>query len=75
MGDVLTGILCALLGQGYEPFTACCLGVYIHGHAADLVAAEKGEIGMSAVDVQERLPHAFQDLSSDRIPGGNDSTR
>ncbi|ABB32112.1 carbohydrate kinase, YjeF related protein [Geobacter metallireducens RCH3] len=63
MGDVLTGILASLLGQGYEPFDACRLGVFIHGHAADLVAADKGEIGMSAVDVQERLPWAFKTLT------------
>ncbi|GLI38969.1 NAD(P)H-hydrate dehydratase [Geobacter hydrogenophilus] len=63
MGDVLTGILASLLGQGYEPFDACRLGVFIHGYAADLVAADKGEIGMSAVDVQERLPWAFKTLT------------
>lgn len=62
MGDVLTGVLVSLLGQGYDPFDACRLGVFIHGHAADLVAADKGEIGMSAVDVQERLPWAIRDL-------------
>ncbi|CAG0981073.1 Bifunctional NAD(P)H-hydrate repair enzyme Nnr [Geobacteraceae bacterium] len=60
MGDVLTGILASLLGQGYPPYDACRLGVFIHGHAADLVADDKGEIGMSAVDVQERIPWAFQ---------------
>jgi NAD(P)H-hydrate repair Nnr-like enzyme with NAD(P)H-hydrate dehydratase domain len=38
------------------------LGVFLHGFAADLVAAEMGEIGMSAVDVQERLPYAFREL-------------
>jgi NAD(P)H-hydrate epimerase len=62
MGDVLTGVLTALLAQGYEPFTACRLGVFIHGLAADLVASEKGEIGMSATDVQERLPYAIKKL-------------
>ena len=59
MGDVLTGILVALLGQAYDPFTACRLGVYLHGAAADLVAARKGETGITAVDVQESLPYAF----------------
>jgi NAD(P)H-hydrate epimerase len=62
MGDVLTGVLAALLAQGYEPFQACKLGVFIHGHAADLVAADKGEIGISAVDVQEKLPYAIKDI-------------
>jgi ADP-dependent NAD(P)H-hydrate dehydratase / NAD(P)H-hydrate epimerase len=58
MGDVLTGVLAAYIAQGYDPFTACMLGVFIHGYAADLVAAEKGEIGITATDVQERLPFA-----------------
>ncbi len=62
MGDVLTGILAALLAQGYSPQDACRLGVFVHGHAADLVASTKGEIGMSAVDVQERIPYAFKQL-------------
>jgi NAD(P)H-hydrate epimerase len=66
MGDVLTGILVALLGQGNDPFTACKLGVFLHGFAADLVAADKGEIGMSATDLQERLPYAIHQLM-----GGN----
>ncbi|QEM68077.1 NAD(P)H-hydrate dehydratase [Geobacter sp. FeAm09] len=62
MGDVLTGIIVSLLGQGYGCRDACRLGVFIHGHAADLVARDKGEIGMSAGDVQEKLPHAYHDL-------------
>lgn len=62
MGDVLTGVLTALVAQGHEPFQACKLGVFIHGYAADLVAADKGEVGMAAVDVQERLPYAFKEL-------------
>ena len=62
MGDVLSGMLVALLGQGYEPFSACKLGVFVHGFAADLVAAEQGETGMAATDVQERIPRAIQQL-------------
>ncbi|MBP1727974.1 MAG: yjeF [Deltaproteobacteria bacterium] len=61
-GDVLTGIITALVAQGYEPFAACCLGVFIHGLAADLAAAEKGEIGLIATDIQEMLPYAFKRL-------------
>jgi len=58
----LTGVLAALLAQGYEPLAACKLGVFLHGYAADLVAADKGEIGISAVDVQERLPYAIKEI-------------
>lgn len=62
MGDVLTGIITSLLGQGYAAWDACRLGVYLHGYAADMVADEKGEIGMSAGDVQEMLPYACNSL-------------
>ncbi len=62
MGDVLTGIIAALIGQGHEVWEACCLGVFIHGHAADLVARDKGEVGITATDVVEMLPFARKKL-------------
>ena len=62
MGDVLTGIIASLLGQHYSTWDACRIGVYIHGYAADLVADEKGEIGINASDVQEMLPYAYNKL-------------
>jgi NAD(P)H-hydrate epimerase len=62
MGDVLTGLMVALLSQHYDPYTACRLGAFLHGFAADLAVAEKGETGLSATDVQERLPFAFNEL-------------
>jgi NAD(P)H-hydrate epimerase len=62
MGDVLTGIIVSLLGQHYSAWDACRIGVYLHGYAANLVADEKGEIGMSAGDVQEMLPYAYNKL-------------
>ena len=62
MGDVLTGIIVSLLGQGYPAWDACRLGVFIHGYSADLVAEEKGEIGINATDVQEMLPFAYNKL-------------
>ncbi len=62
MGDVLTGIIAALIGQGHEVREACCLGVFIHGHAADLVARDKGEVGITATDVVEMLPYARKKL-------------
>lgn len=63
MGDLLTGLLVALLAQGYSPWTACRLGVFVHGLAGDRVAQQKGEMGMSAVDVQEELPYTFKHLA------------
>jgi ADP-dependent NAD(P)H-hydrate dehydratase / NAD(P)H-hydrate epimerase len=62
MGDVLTGVVASLIGQGYPPFEACQLGVFLHGHAADLLLARKGTQGMSASDVQETLPEALKAL-------------
>jgi hydroxyethylthiazole kinase-like uncharacterized protein yjeF len=59
-GDVLTGILTALLAQGYSPVEAACLGVYVHGLAGDIAARHKGMVSMIASDVVEHLPEAFQ---------------
>ena len=61
-GDVLTGILLALLSQGYPQKDACRLGVYIHGLAGDLAAEELGEEGMIASDVIKYIPYAFKKL-------------
>lgn len=62
MGDVLTGIIVSLLGQGYAAWDACRLGVFLHGFAADMVVEEKGEIGINASDVLEKLPYAYDKL-------------
>lgn len=50
-GDVLTGIITAFLAQGYSPELAPLLGVFIHGMAGDMAAAELGEFGMVASDI------------------------
>jgi NAD(P)H-hydrate epimerase len=63
MGDVLTGVVAALVGQGYPPFDACQLGAFVHGYAADLLAEQKKTQGMNATDVQELLPEALFRLS------------
>lgn len=68
MGDVLTGIIVSLLGQGYVAWAACCLGVFLHGFAADMVAEEKGEIGINASDVIEQLPYAYNRLLKGELP-------
>lgn len=62
-GDVLTGILTALLAQRYEPPDACLLGVYLHGLAGDLAAAERSQPGMTAGDLVDFLPKAWIKLS------------
>ena len=58
-GDVLTGILTALLAQGLEPLAAARLAVHVHGVAGDLAAAKTGEISLIASDLLQQLPSAF----------------
>jgi ADP-dependent NAD(P)H-hydrate dehydratase / NAD(P)H-hydrate epimerase len=64
MGDVLAGILAALLGQRLSPENAMKLAVYLHGFTADRIAADRGQIGMIASDVIEALPAAMRSLSA-----------
>jgi len=65
-GDVLTGLLSALRGQGMSDFNAAQLAVYLHGLAGDIAASEKGEISLIARDLVEALPAAFLKHRSDR---------
>ena len=58
-GDVLTGIIVALLGQGLAPFDAACCGVYLHGLAGDLATDELGQVAMCASDMIDCLPEVF----------------
>lgn len=58
-GDVLTGILLALLARGYARREACLLGVYLHGLAGDLAAQRLGEESLMASDIISCLPKAF----------------
>lgn len=62
MGDVLTGIIAALIGQGMDPFAAAKAGVYVHGLAGDLAAKRVGEISLTAGDLLAVLPNAFKRL-------------
>jgi ADP-dependent NAD(P)H-hydrate dehydratase len=59
-GDVLTGIVAALLGQGLDPFAAAQLGVYLHGLAGDLGRDTVGEVSLIATDLIDYLPAAIQ---------------
>lgn len=61
-GDVLTGVLLALLSQGYTPEDACRLGVWLHGAAGDIAAGRLGEDGVMASDIVEALPYAIKGL-------------
>ncbi len=58
-GDVLTGIITALIGQGLNNFDAAIMGVYIHGLAGDIAAKKTGQVGLITTDIIESLPEAF----------------
>ena len=59
-GDVLTGLVAALIGQGLAPFDAACLGARIHGLAGDIAADEFGEVSLTAADLIDYLPAAIR---------------
>lgn len=63
-GDVLTGIVVALLAQEYSSFDAALLGTYVHGLAGDLAEKELGEMGMTAMDIINHLPYAWKEVSN-----------
>lgn len=65
-GDVLTGIVSALLAQGHEAAEAALLGTYVHGLAGDMAARKYGERSMTAGDIIECLPSAWQELGNGR---------
>jgi NAD(P)H-hydrate epimerase len=58
-GDVLTGIVTALVCQGLSPLDAAVLGAHVHGLAGDLAAAELGQVSLIASDLLRYLPKAF----------------
>jgi len=61
-GDVLTGIITALVCQGLSPFDAAVLSAHVHGLAGDLAAATLGEVSLIATDLVHHLPQAFRAL-------------
>lgn len=59
-GDVLAGIITALIGQGIEPLEAAACGAWLHGAAGDLCAEEIGQYGMLPSDMLEVLPRLLK---------------
>lgn len=59
-GDVLTGVISGLIGQGMRPEEAAISGVYLHGLAGDRVAEVKGVYGLNARDIVEELPYTIK---------------
>lgn len=62
-GDVLTGIVLALLAQGYEAEDAAKIGAYVHGLAGDFAKKKQGEISLTAGDLITCLPLAWRLVS------------
>lgn len=62
-GDVLTGIITALLARGYRRADACVVGMYIHGLAGDIAAKDLGKESLVAGDIVHYLPKAFLSLA------------
>ena len=63
-GDVLSGVILSLLGQGIPPVEAAVCGAYLHGRAGDFAANEIGEYGMTPSDMLAYLPRVLKPLNS-----------
>lgn len=61
-GDILSGMITALLAQGYSSFIAAKIGVYLHGVAADIAIKEQSLESLLASDVVEKIGAAFKML-------------
>jgi ADP-dependent NAD(P)H-hydrate dehydratase len=64
-GDVLTGVVAALIGLGMTGFEAAALGAFVHGRAGDLAAGVLGQTSLTATDLLDYLPPAFRELETD----------
>lgn len=59
MGDALTGLIGGWISQGIPAREAAALGIYLHGVAGDLAAAEHGEVGLVTSDLIDKIPEAI----------------
>jgi NAD(P)H-hydrate epimerase len=62
-GDVLSGLIGALLAQQMKPFDAACLGVYLHGRAGERLSWRMGDAGTAASDIAHELPATRHELA------------
>lgn len=67
-GDVLTGLLAALIAQRMQPFDAACFGVWLHGLAGDLAAAELSQPGLISSDLPRYLCAAWKQALGESVP-------
>ncbi len=63
-GDVLTGIVVALIAQGFSPSKSARMAVLLHGLSGDLAASQTGEYSLMASDLIDFLPQAFRKCSA-----------
>jgi len=63
-GDILSGMITALLAQGYSSFIAAKIGVYLHGVAADIAVKEQSLESLLASDVVEKIGAAFKAIEN-----------
>jgi len=68
MGDVLTGVIAALVGQGLAPFDAAWVGAYLHGAAGDRLAQTRADRGLLAHEVANLLPETVRAVHDAAIP-------
>ncbi len=62
-GDVLSGIIGALLGQRLDAYAAACLGAYLHGAAGEVIRERLGDSGLLASDLPAEVAHARHRLA------------
>jgi len=65
-GDVLAGMIGALLARGIDAYEAACAGVYVHGRAGDIAAERLGQSSLVAGDVIEAVPAALREIEGER---------
>jgi ADP-dependent NAD(P)H-hydrate dehydratase len=63
-GDVLTGVIAALIGQGLAAFDAAVLGAWVHGRAGDIAVGKLGQVGLTSADLSDYLPVAFREIEA-----------
>ena len=61
-GDVLTGVVLALLARGYAAADAARIAVYVHGLAGDIAAERYGQTALTAGDIVDALPSAWKKM-------------
>ena len=59
-GDLLSGIIVSLLGQGLKPLEAAAVGAWLHGAAGDVCAKRLGQYGMLPTDMLDELPRLMK---------------